>query len=135
MKLISWKEYKFNIDSNSNKDSEILGRDCKIVFYSKNSSFSLSDKHVIANTIKKSGEKQKFHFINNFHLLLVKSKKERTEKKDEEIILTRADKENTVIAIDKKGCISKTLKFLDPEKYMLINVYPTKKYQISSRRP
>lgn len=44
-------------------------------------------------------------------------------------MFTRADKGNTVIALNRIDYVNKTLQFLDPKTYSIIKTDPTKKYQ------
>ena len=131
-KLIE-KSYEFNIQPiNNNKDCEILGVDCELVLNNlqKSSDFSVSsiksDKYFSAKIIKKEGEKYNHKKSGNIQdIIAISSIKQKIT--DKEIVFTRADKGNTVIAISKEEYVSKTTDFL--HSYEIVDSDPTEDYK------
>lgn len=133
--------FKFNVQTvNDQKDFERLGVDCDLTFhnYCKSEQIPVSDmhieKHMLANKIKQlhieSKNKNNLNSVKLLDTSTIKSIRHKTidsKTSENKVIFTRADKGNTVIAIDKENYIEKTLDFL--KDYECSRSDPTKEYQ------
>lgn len=115
------KGFKHNIqDNNTVKSLETLGVDTDLALACLPNNLNLkyeTSTLIKKQFIKESTPKQETQIIKQI------------KKKSKDIIFTKADKGNTVIAINKLDYITKTLNFLDPTKYIKLKIDPTNKYQ------
>ena len=115
------KGFKFNIqDKNSVRTLETLGVDTEISL--RHVPSNISNKYEAAKIIKRE-------FFKNIHNTNTSQIVKEIKTKSHNIIFTKADKGNTVVAIKRDEYISKTLQFLDPKQFKIIKRDPTELYQ------
>lgn len=114
------KGFKHNIQNININSLEILGVDTDLALKDtpNNIKYKFDSSTLIKNQfMKETSPKQETKLIKQI------------KNKSDNIVFTKADKGNTVIAIDKTDYIQKTLDFLDPTKYIHLKTDPTNKYQ------
>lgn len=115
------KGFNHNIQNNNTVLSfETLGVDTELALKEvpNNTGHKYFATNILKNEfLKKSYPKQETKILKDIKI------------KTKDVVFTKADKGNTVIAITKNDYIQKTVDFLDPNKYSILRNDPTKCFQ------
>ena len=117
------KGFKYNLpENNSFRNLEILAVETELAL--KNIPLNLDKKYEAANLIKKEflkgdSPKQETRLVKDIKL------------KCKDIIFTKADKGNTVVAVDKAEYLNKTFDFLKLGSFKILKRNPTENFQKS----
>lgn len=119
------KGFNYNLRTKDNVENrQYLGVECELAL--NNVPNSNIDKHIIAQTIS-SNKYDISHGQFSKEYAIVESIKNKTIENN--IIFTRADKGNTVVALNQDDYFTKTFTFLDPAKFQKIHFDPTAVFQ------
>lgn len=120
------KGFKFNNSNSefSSRNYEILGVETELALNSISPNLT-NLKYEASNIIKKEFLIKKA--TPKIHSNIIRQIKQKSV--DENVIFTKADKGNTVVAMASNEYVQKTLEFLNPARYIILSKDPTEIFQ------